>query len=264
MTSGNAPPKRASLPIELRALDRDADFADAVRLQKTIWGFDDIELLPKRLFVVTATIGGLVLGAFDRGRMIGFCLAIPGIKPDGAPYLHSQMLGVLEEYRNLGAGRLLKLEQRNEALRQGIGLIEWTFDPLEIKNAYFNIERLGVVVRRFVLNQYGITTNRFQTGLPTDRCTAEWHLSSSRVTSILASTASEREEGEREKFRAAARILIPANIQAIKESDPSKAREIQKRVADQFLEHFSRNLAVTGFERTPEAGIYLLTPWGSS
>src|SRR3954469_12861952 len=91
------------------------------------------------------------------------------------------MLGVLPEYRNSGLGREMKLRQREEALLAGIELIEWTFDPLEIKNAFFNIERLGAVVRRFVLNQYGTSTSHLHGGLPTDRCVAEWYIGSPRV-----------------------------------------------------------------------------------
>ena len=130
-------------------------FREAVALQKTIWGFERCELLPLRLFVVATKIGGQVFGAYDDGRMVAFCLAIPGLKPDGKIYLHSHMLGVLPGYRNAGIGRQLKLRQRDDALARGIDLIEWTFDPLDIKNAYFNIERLGAIVRRYVRNQYG-------------------------------------------------------------------------------------------------------------
>ena len=106
--------------------------------------------------------------------MIAFCLAIPGLKPDGKPYLHSHMLGVLAEYRNHGVGRQLKLQQRDDALARGIDLIEWTFDPLEIKNAYFNVERLGAIVRRYLRNQYGASSSPLHGGLPTDRLVAEW------------------------------------------------------------------------------------------
>ena len=95
------------------------------------------------------------------------------------------MLGVLPEYRDAGVGRMLKLEQREDALARGIELIEWTFDPLEIKNAYFNMERLGAIVRRYVRNQYGTTTSHLHGGLPTDRCIAEWWIASRRVKAIL-------------------------------------------------------------------------------
>jgi len=243
--------------IEIRALHNHDEFVEAVRLQQIIWGFEELELLPVRLFVTATKVGGQAFGAFDKGRMVGFCLAIPGIKPKEKPYLHSHMLGVLKEYRDAGVGRMLKLEQRKEALSRGIEVMEWTFDPLEIKNAYFNIERLGAVVRRFVLNQYGTTSSKLHAGLPTDRCVAEWWLASSRVETLLAGSKLERAE-------TVARISVPSDIYTIKESDPARAREIQKRVSQEFLDHFSKGLAVTGFERTPEAGTYLLTHWSTT
>src|SRR5258708_9198532 len=134
--------------------------------------------------------------------MIGFALAIPGLKPGGHTYLHSHIAGVLPEYRNYGIGRRLKLRQREDAIPRGIDLIEWTFDPLEIKNAYFNIERLGAVVRRFVRNQYGVTTSHLHGGLPTDRCVAEWWIASPRAKAIIAGEKFERNPVE-------ARITIP-------------------------------------------------------
>ena len=100
------------------------------------------------------------------------------------PYLHSHMLGVKSEYRNTGLGRRLKLFQREDAIAHGYDLMEWTFDPLEIKNAYFNLERLGAIARRYNINQYGITTSPLQGFLPTDRLVAEWWLKSERVDRI--------------------------------------------------------------------------------
>ena len=116
-------------------------------------------------------------------------MAIPGLKPGGKTYLHSHMLGVLPEYRNARVGRALKLAQRDDALSRGIDLIEWTFDPLEIKNAFFNMERLGAIVRRYVPNQYGTTSSPLHGGLPTDRCIAEWWISSPRVNGRLGGQA---------------------------------------------------------------------------
>ena len=170
--------------IEVRALHEHAEFVDAVNLQQLIWGFEDVELLPVRLFVTASKIGGQAFGAYDNDRTDKNDRLLPGDSRHEARrqcYLHSHMLGVLKEYRDAGVGRMLKLEQRKDALARGIELIEWTFDPLEIKNAYFNIERLGAIVRRFVLNQYGTTTSRLHAGLPTDRCIAEWWLASDRV-----------------------------------------------------------------------------------
>ena len=242
--------------IEIRALRTHEEFVEAVRLQQMIWGFEEVELLPVRLFVTATKVGGQAFGAFDGGRMIGFCLAIPGIKAGGKPYLHSHMLGVSKEYRDAGVGRLLKLEQRREALSRGIELMEWTFDPLEIKNAYFNMERLGAIVRRFVLNQYGTTSSKLHGGLPTDRCIAEWWLASPRVEAILTGAEPERLPEE-------ARISVTSEIYTIKESDHVRAREIQQGVSDAFQKNLAKGWAVTRFERTPEAGSYIFTPWHS-
>ena len=181
--------------IEIRGLTAHAEFQDAVRLQQQIWGFEEIELLPLRLFVVALKMGGQVFGAFDGQRMIGFCMAIPGLKAGGKSYLHSHMLGVLPEYRDARVGKRLKLAQRDEALGRGIDLIEWTFDPLEIKNAFFNMERLGAIVRRYVSNQYGTTTSHLHGGLPTDRCIAEWWIGSTRAEAIIAGQPFERGAG---------------------------------------------------------------------
>jgi predicted GNAT superfamily acetyltransferase len=231
--------------IEIEPLKNERQFRDAVELQKIIWGFDDIELLPVRFFVVATKVGGQAFGAFDEGRMVAFCMAIPGLKPGGRSYLHSHMLGVLPEYRDVGLGRRLKLRQRDEAIAAGIELIEWTFDPLETKNAYFNIERLGAIVRRYVRNQYGTTTSHLHGGLPTDRCTAEWWVKSERVRRILAGEPVERPP-------VVTRIPVPAAI-----SDEDR-RKVQADIADQFEAAFDKGLTVVGVERTPEAGIYLL------
>jgi predicted GNAT superfamily acetyltransferase len=242
--------------MEIRKLNKQAEFADAVRLQREIWGFADVELLPRRLFVVADKIGGQVLGAFDGSRMVAFCLAIPGLKPGGSHYLHSHMLGVLPEYRNSGLGREMKLRQREEALLAGIELIEWTFDPLEIKNAYFNIERLGAVVRRFVHNQYGTTTSHLHGGMPTDRCTAEWWIRSERADAITSGRSFPRNRIEAE-------IEVPAAVGEWRTSDPARALEAQSSVAEQFTTHFQHGLTVIGFEKSAVSGKYLLGEWES-
>jgi len=241
---------------EIRQLTQNHEFTEAVKLQKAIWGFDEIDLLPVRLFVTASKIGGHSFGAYDGDKMVGFCVAIPGIKPGAKSYLHSHMLGVMKEYRDAGLGRKLKLAQRDDAIRQGLDLIEWTFDPLEIKNAFFNIERLGAIVRRFVFNQYGITSSPLNAGLPTDRCYAEWWLESDRVKALL-------EGREMPRLEIVGRISITNDIYQIKANDFAQAREIQMRVADQFQEYFAKNLAVTGFERSAENGTYLFSPWES-
>jgi predicted GNAT superfamily acetyltransferase len=245
-------PGVSRLPLEVRQLHTHEEFEQAVRLQRLIWGFEEIELLPVRLFVVASKVGGHAFGAFDGNMMVAFCLAIPGLKSGGGIYLHSHMLGVLKEYRDRGLGRILKLAQREEALPRGIRLIEWTFDPLELKNAYFNIERLGAVIRRFVLNQYGTTTSHLHGGLPTDRCVAEWYIADQRVTNLLAG-------GTLERRPVVARISFPNNIGELRKTDPKQARSIQEEASHQFLAYFNQGLEVTAFERSPDTGTYLFT-----
>jgi predicted GNAT superfamily acetyltransferase len=240
--------------IEIHELNQLPDLAEAVRLQKEIWGFQDVDLLPLRLFVVATKVGGQVLGAFDGKRMIGFCLAIPGVKAGGRPYLHSHMMGVDASYRNAGIGRMLKLRQREDALNRGIELIEWTFDPLEVKNAFFNIERLGANVRRYVLNQYGITTSDLNAGMPTDRCVAEWHIAKPHAAAIIAGEPLPRPEIEE-------RIPVPNEIASLRRTDNQRARTIQAEISRRFLECFQRDLAVVGFERNESEGVYLLSKW---
>jgi len=240
--------------IEIRQLFQLQEFEEVVGLQKSIWSFTDVELLPLRFLVVASKVGGHVFGAYDGLRMIGFCFAIPGIKPDGHPYLHSHMLGVLPEYRNAQVGRSLKLRQREDALARGIALIEWTFDPLELKNAFLNIERLGAIVRVYKENQYGTTSSPLHGGLPTDRCIAEWWINSPRVRSVFTGP-------QTIPAATAERISYPSDIAVIREQDGARAREIQQTNARLFLDAFARGLVVTGFERTDSEGVYLLEPW---
>ena len=240
--------------IEIRQLFELTDFEEVLRLQQAIWGFPDIDLLPLRFLVVVSKVGGHVFGAYDGGLMVAFCFAIPGIKPDGQAYLHSHMLGVLPAYRDAGVGRRLKLRQREEALSRGIQLIEWTFDPLELKNAFFNIERLGAIVRRYHENQYGITFSPLHGGLPTDRCYAEWWLASPRVEALLAGEAPPAATPE-------CTIAYPADIARIRTEDPRRARQIQKENGEKFAAAFARGLAVTHFQRGEHESSYLLEPW---
>ncbi|MGD0869508.1 MAG: GNAT family N-acetyltransferase [Bryobacteraceae bacterium] len=239
--------------IEIRQLFQLAEFEDVVRLQKVIWEFADVELLPVRFLVVVSRIGGHVFGAYDGAEMIAFCFAIPGIKPAGKSYLHSHMLGVLPPYRNTGIGRRLKLRQREDALTRGIELIEWTFDPMELKNAFLNIEKLGAIVRRYNQNQYGHTASPLHGGLPTDRCYAEWWIDSPRVKKILA--------GGPHQNNAVERVSYPVDIARIRRDDAAQARAIQKANGEKLRRAFERGLAATGFERGETEGTYLLEPW---
>lgn len=242
--------------IELRRCHGIEEFRACVALQKEVWNFTDAELVPLRMFVVADKVGGQVMGAFEGDAMVGFALSVPGVR-SGHSYLHSHMLAVRKDHRNGGLGRRLKLMQREDALARGIELIEWTFDPLEIKNAYLNIEKLGAIMRRYNINQYGITSSPLQGGLPSDRLIAEWWLKSKRVKTLL-------ETGKNPAISSEASIEVPAEIYQWKAAVETrgKAREVQERNREQFLRLFVQGLAVLGYERDDKGnGKFLLGRW---
>ncbi|HXX00450.1 MAG TPA: GNAT family N-acetyltransferase [Candidatus Acidoferrales bacterium] len=227
-----------------------------VALQKEVWNFSDAELVPLRMFVVADKVGGQVMGAFDGTTMVGFALSVPGTRT-GHVYLHSHMLAVRKDYRNSGLGRRLKLMQREDALARGIELIEWTFDPLEIKNAYLNLEKLGAIARRYNINQYGITSSPLQGGLPSDRLIAEWWLKSKRVETLLAT-------GKNPPFRRELEIVVPAKIYEWKATAETRgnAQQVQEHNREQFLRAFAQGLAVLGYDRDAAGnGKFLLGRW---
>ena len=227
-----------------------------VALQQEVWNFTDAELVPLRLFVVAEKVGGQVMGAYHGNDLVGFGLAVPGFR-NGHSYLHSHMVGVRKDYRNSGLGRRIKFFQRDDAMARGFELVEWTFDPLEIKNAYLNIERLGAITRRYTINQYGITSSPLQGGLPTDRLVAEWWLKSARVEAA-------RNGHARPIFDSTHRITVPASIYAWKAHPDSRqqALDVQQRNQQLFLKAFSEDLVVLGYERDPAGnGTFLLGRW---
>jgi len=234
-----------------------ADFEQCVEIQLAVWGYSDGDLVPKRVFLVAERIGGQVLGAFDGDALVGFAMALPGYR-DGKPYLHSHMLAVLAQYRNLGLGRRLKLAQRDDALNRGFDLMEWTFDPLEIKNAHLNIARLGAIARRYQRNIYGPSTSVLQGGLPTDRLIVEWWLSSERVRRVLGEETAEKVLAGDDVVE---RIDVPCIIHDWKR-DPERrslAESLQTRNRLILESAFARGLAVIGYERCANGdGFFLL------
>ena len=223
---------------------------ECVKLQRTIWKDPDQDLIPAMLFVVANKIGGQVLLARDRGKAVGFALAFPAFRGESR-YLHSHIVGVIPEYQNRGVGRRIKMKQRELALGAQIFSMEWTFDPLSLRNAYFNIDRLGAVIRRFHADLYGVTASPLHGGLPTDRVVAEWRLSSARVESALVGNAPTVPSD-------AVRIIVPGEIDEWKRSAPDRAAEVQLRLKLEFEERFARGLAVTGFRMEGRDGMYLL------
>jgi Uncharacterized conserved protein len=231
------------------------DFGRCVVLQLETWGYSDGDVVPRRIFMVAQRIGGQVIGAFDGDTIVGFAMSLPGFR-DGQAYLHSHMLAVLPAYRNAGLGRRLKLAQRDDALARGFDLMEWTFDPLEIKNGYLNIARLGAIARRYQPDFYGPSSSPLQGGLPTDRLYAEWWLRSPRVNHLLS--------GEARPIEILERITVPHTIYQWKRDTEQRslAQGIQSQNREALQAAFHRGLSVIGYERGPEGnGTFLLGQW---
>ena len=258
--------------IEIRCCKGFDELEACVQLQIATWGYDDTDVIPRKTFLVAQTIGGQVIGAFEKAKpraqageadpaesLVGFVFSLPGVKSTlGLPqaYLHSHMLAVKEGYRNRGLGRQLKVEQRREALSRGIRQMEWTFDPLEIKNAFLNIHRLGVIVRSYRPDFYGVSSSRLQGGLPTDRLVAEWRLDSRRVRSILSGNPVSLHVIEE-------RVEVPASIYEWKATEAGRERAlaVQTENRRKFQDAFSRGLAVLGFRRDEQGnGVFELGP----
>jgi predicted GNAT superfamily acetyltransferase len=242
--------------VALRNCTELDEFRACVALQQEVWGFSDAELVPLRIFSLAPKIGGQVVGAWEDETLIGYAMAIPGSR-NGHPYLHSHMVAVREVYRNTGLGRKIKLFQREDAIAQGYELMEWTFDPLEIKNSYFNLERLGAIARRYNVNQYGITNSPLQGFLPTDRLVAEWWMKSRRVETVLLT-------GYHPSVREEERVEVPAEIDAWK-ADPamrSRAEQTQSRNRELLLAAFSRGMSCLGYSRNEDGnGCFQLGRW---
>jgi len=262
--------------ILIRACSGQEELEACVQMEVETWGYDESDIIPRKAFLVAQKIGGQVIGAFDTAlpgagpngtaeSMIGFAMSLPGVKTgknsaDGnpQPYLHSHMLAVRTAYRDRGLGAKLKLEQRREALSRGIRRMEWTFDPLEIKNAHLNIHKLGVIVRSYLVNFYGVSSSRLQGGLPTDRLVAEWYLDSDRVSGALEG----REAADCKIIEE--HILVPAAIYTWKSSPEGReqALAVQDENRHRFQNAFSRGLAVVSYNRDAEGnGVFGLARW---
>ena len=250
MTDASASPAKQGITV--RAVQNVSEMSACIELQRRVWAYSDLDTVPENILVVAQKSGGHVLLAAACDQAVGFALAFAAVR-EGRNYLHSHMVAVLESHQNRGVGRLLKLAQRDDALARGFDLIEWTFDPLQLKNAYFNLARLGAMARHYLPNLYGRTSSPLHAQLPTDRLVAEWWVRSPRVQNVLA--------GRRQPASSIrSRVRVPANVQEICRDDPAAAEKIQSDFRRQFQDQLARGQAAVGFELTADGGAYLLEP----
>src|SRR4030095_4219403 len=226
------------------------EFDACVQLQSEAFGLPDLEISPRRHLIVSRQAGGWTLGAFVGERMVGFVHHLIAVKENDQIYGYSHMMAVAKDYQNKGVGARLKWAQRERALAEGRDFIKWTWDPMQARNAHFNLNRLGAVVESYADNFYGTDYNADPTqgdlpGLQSDRLFASWYLNSDRVKRFASGSS-----GTTAKVVAA--VAIPSDWRVLIKNDVAKAREVQRRVETEFKQAFTEGLVCAAFERGSE------------
>ncbi len=246
-----------SSDIEIREVTAIEEYNACVLLQREVFGLPDLEISPRRHLIVSHEAGGWTLGAFIEGKLVGFVLHLAAVHGDEI-FGYSHMMAVAAEYQNRGLGARLKWAQRARALSEGRNFIKWTFEPTRARNAYFNLNRLGVVVREYAANFYGTdyVTNPAEkvagvSGMDSDRVFAIWELRSPRVEA-LAMGAEYSLPAEPDRT-----IEIPADYSLLLRSDPAAGKREQMRVREEFLKALGDGLVCRAFERDAARPRYL-------
>lgn len=242
--------------IEIRECVSVEELGDCVSLQREIFALPETEISPVRHFVVTKNAGGFTLGAFADGKLVGFVLSVSAFSGNDKFY-YSHMAAVKKEFQSLGLGAKLKWTQREMSLERSVNFIKWTFQPVQARNAFFNLEKLGAVVRSYEPNFYGTDYSTAHLkegnlGLDSDRLFAEWNLESEKVEK-LAKGENFIEEGKVVKT-----IEIPADWNLLVETNTRKAIEEQARIKKEFQTAFAENLVCRSFQRSETNPQYLL------
>lgn len=227
-----------------------------VKLQKKVFALPDLEVSPRRHLVVTIAAGGFVLGAFAAGKLVGFVLSVPGFAGEKR-FFYSHMTAVAEEFQSFGIGARLKWAQRDEALKENVNFIKWTFHPYQARNAFFNLEKLGATIKSYAANFYGADYPNAHApnkhiGLDSDRLFAEWNLESAKVV------AKSKGEDFAETGEIVKTIEISNNWNDLVKQNPAKAVAEQRRVKKEFQKAFAENLICRSFRRDAEKPEYLL------
>jgi predicted GNAT superfamily acetyltransferase len=246
--------------IEVRQCVTIDEFEACVRLQREVFKEPDIEISPRRHLIASRRAGGWTLGAFVAGELVGFVHLMVGVRDGDEIIGYSHMMAVAVPYQNQGLGARLKWAQRERCLREGRRYITWTWHPMQARNAYFNLNRLGVTVRSFAVNFYGTDTDYAaaiggeaqRAGIDSDRLFADWDLDSARVVALSEARALAQNTDPVKT------IEIPPDWLALLKSDAGAARREQLRVREEFKSAFANGLVCAGFERDREYPRYLL------
>jgi len=230
-----------------------------VWLQREVFGLPDIEISPRRHLIVSRQAGGWTLGAFQGEELIGFVHHLAAVRGNDEIFGYSHMMAVARDFQNKGVGARLKWAQRDRALAERRNFIKWTWDPMQARNAHFNINRLGVIVENYADNFYGtdyFTDPSQKTdqapGIQSDRLFASWYIASARVNAL----ASGREVSL--PALPVEVIAIPSDWTSLVRNDVVTARREQQRVRAAFKRALSNGLVCAGFDRAHDNPRYLL------
>ena len=242
--------------IEIRECTTFEELSACVQLQRDVFALPEIEISPVRHLIVTKNAGGFSLGAFADGKLIGFVLSVPAFL-DGEKAYYSHMTAVLQNFQSYGIGAKLKWAQRERALQDGVKFIKWTFQPVQARNAFFNLEKLGAIVKYYESNFYGTdyaTSHDLEgkLGLDSDRLFAEWQLESGKVKALA--------KGEKfvETAEAKLTIEIPNNWSNLIKDDLARAIAEQNRIKNEFQKAFAEGLVCKSFLRDEAHPRYLM------
>jgi predicted GNAT superfamily acetyltransferase len=242
--------------VEIREVKSIEEYDACISLQRQVFGLPDLEISPRRHLIVSSCAGGWTLGAFVDGALVGFVHHLAAVSGDKI-FGYSHMMAVAADYQNRGVGAQLKWAQRERALSEGRDYIKWTFEPVRARNAHFNLNRLGVVIREYAVNFYGTdyVTNPIEKaaaarGMDSDRLFASWDLRSPRVGALAKGL--EYPLGEPERV-----IEIPEDFSALLKSDPEAAKRDMLCVREEFLRALGAGLVCRAFNRDSSRPQYL-------
>ncbi len=230
-------------PVRVRPVRTLADCERVTALHVTIWGNSDLSP-PASMLRTIADAGGIVLLAELAGQAVGFCYGFPGQGRRGERYHRSHAAGVLPQLRDRGVGWQLKQAQRRAALRQGLDRMVWTFDPVQTRNAHFNLDRLGATARGYHRDYYGSRQDAFNGGLPTDRLVVDWFLGGAAAAARRRVVALDHP----------APVPVPPALRHQVTTDPVLAQRQHRRLRHQLEAGLAQGLAIVSFDRA--AGCY--------
>jgi predicted GNAT superfamily acetyltransferase len=258
--------------VEVRLLTKVGELRAVEDLQQAVWGMPDREVVPRHQLLAAVRNGGVVVGAFLAGELVGFSYAFVGWR-DGERVLHSHMTGVLPGLQERDVGYRLKLAQRDWAVRHGYRRVVWTFDPLQSRNAYFNLHKLGARAERYEVDYYGEMDDDLNRGLPTDRLEVDWWVTSEPVVARLEGRWTAPELGQTHPVLEASgdrpgpvaaptgprvRVEVPPSVGLLRERDPELALLWRLAVRQAFLRCLREGYAAVDFVREGGRGFYVL------